>query len=81
MGDGYGPMLVAKQKFNREELPWQERKWRRADAGITENEDYAAFYVDLYQSVRHGAPLVVTPQSVRRTLSVLEKCRAQVPNA
>jgi scyllo-inositol 2-dehydrogenase (NADP+) len=60
------------RRFNREELVWQESNWRK---GSGENPDYRRFYTDVYQSLRHGAPLVITPQSVRRTLSVLERCR------
>jgi predicted dehydrogenase len=62
------------RKFNREELPWREGRWQRSGE---ENADYAAFYVDLYESLRRGAPLVITPESVRHTLSVLERCRDQ----
>jgi len=33
------------------------------------------FYEDLYRTIREGAPLVITPQSVRRVMWVIEKCR------
>jgi scyllo-inositol 2-dehydrogenase (NADP+) len=59
------------RKFNREELIWQEKSWRK---GTEENPDYAQFHIELYESLRRGAPLRITPRSVRRTLSVLEKC-------
>jgi predicted dehydrogenase len=64
---------AAGRKFNREELPWQEGTWSK---GPVESPDYAAFYRDLARSLREGTPLAITPQSVRRTLSVLERCRA-----
>jgi scyllo-inositol 2-dehydrogenase (NADP+) len=62
------------RRFNREDLPWKEQCWAR---GPQENPDYNQFYVDLYESLRRGVPPVVTPQSVRRTLAILERCRAQ----
>jgi scyllo-inositol 2-dehydrogenase (NADP+) len=64
---------AAERRFNREELPWQEQSWRN-DA--PEGRDYEAFYHDLHRHIRGGGELVITPQSVRRTLSVLEQCRA-----
>ncbi len=65
---------AAERKFNREELPWQEEQWTNAQP---EGRDYEQFYEDLHAHLRGVAPLVITPQSVRRTLSVLERCAAQ----
>ena len=64
---------AAGRQFNREELPWQEETWVNE---APEERAYELFYEDLYSSIREGAPLVITPQSVRRILSVLERCRA-----
>ena len=64
----------ADRRLNREVLPWQEASWSKASA---ESEDYAAFYVDLHRCVMQGTAPVITPQSVRRTLAVLEKCRRE----
>ena len=63
---------AADRRFNREELPWQEATWTN---DVPEERAYERFYEDLYRSLRHGEPLVITPESVRRTLSVLERCR------
>jgi predicted dehydrogenase len=61
------------RQWNREDLPWQTASWT---ANMSDrNRDHLAFYEDLHKSIRSGMPLVITPQSVRRTLSVLEKCR------
>jgi predicted dehydrogenase len=62
---------AADRRFNREELPWQEESWTKTG---DENGDYAAFYDELYPAIRAGKPLAITPASVRRTISVLEKC-------
>jgi len=59
------------RRFNSEELPWQEQSWQMRPQ---ERLDYEEFYQDLYESVRNGASLSITPQSVRRTLAVLEQC-------
>ena len=63
---------AAERRFNREALPWQEEQWTN-DA--PEERAYELFYEDLHRHLRGAGPLVITPQSVRRTLSVLEKCR------
>jgi predicted dehydrogenase len=63
---------AADRRFNREELPWQEQTWTN-DA--PKGRDYEEFYEDLHRHLRGAAPLVITPQSVRRTISVLERCR------
>ncbi len=62
--------------YNRDEIHWQERSWRAAEA---DSPGYAAYYRDLYQTIRHGAPLVVTPQSVRRVIWLLDECRRLSP--
>jgi predicted dehydrogenase len=64
---------AADRRFNREELPWQHASWTM---GPDESPDYAMFYEDLYRALRDGEPLHITPQSVRRTLATLERCRS-----
>jgi predicted dehydrogenase len=66
---------AADRKFNREELVWEEEFWSK---GPEQSPDYVNFYGDLYKALRQGAPLAITPQSVRRTLAVLERCREPV---
>jgi predicted dehydrogenase len=64
---------AADRKYPRETLTWQEATWQKSGA---ENADFTAFYEDLYASLRLGAPLAITPESVRRVLAVIEKCRS-----
>jgi len=63
---------AAERRFNREALPWHEHTWTN-DA--PEERAYELFYEDLHRHLCGEGPLVIRPQSVRRTLSVLEKCR------
>ena len=37
------------------------------------------FYSNLYDALLNGAPLVVTPQQVRRQIAVIEKAHKQNP--
>jgi predicted dehydrogenase len=64
---------AAERKFNREELIWHEQRWERPPE---QNPDYRAFYTELHRSLEQGTPPAITPQSVRRTLAVLERCRS-----
>ena len=59
------------RSYNREEIPWKEETW-----GIGENyrSGEFVFYDELYKTLRHGAPLSITPESVRRVMLVIEKC-------
>ena len=36
-------------------------------------------YKDLYTTIRDGAPLAITPESVRRQVEILERCREMSP--
>jgi predicted dehydrogenase len=63
---------AAERKFNREQLIWQERRWEKPPE---RKPAYSAFYTDLHRSLTQGLPPAITPQSVRRTLAVLEQCR------
>jgi len=62
--------------YNREDVPWQEETW---DAGQEHSGGYEMVYLDLYETIRHGKPLAITPESVRRQIAVLEECRRQSP--
>lgn len=59
------------RSYNREVLPWKEETW---DAG-DQNTGNLNFYADVYNSIRNGAPVAITPESVRRQIAILEKCR------
>lgn len=55
----------------REELPWNVKEIVPAGESPTK-----VLYDHLFESIRHGAPLFVTPESVRTQIEVLERCRA-----
>ena len=76
------PPLVLDEKptpdrgYNREELPWEEASF---SPNFNFGRGMVTLYQDLYASIREGAPLVITPESVRRQVAVLEKCRELSP--
>jgi len=64
------------RSYNSEPLPWQEETWEVPnDLAPAE----VRYYLDLYETLRHGAPLVVTPESIRRQIALLEKCHQLSP--
>ncbi|WP_309716755.1 Gfo/Idh/MocA family oxidoreductase [Armatimonas sp.] len=60
------------RSYNREDLVWQS-----ANYDCTESFErlQGSFYTDLWHSVREGAPLSVTPESVRKRIRLLERIR------
>jgi scyllo-inositol 2-dehydrogenase (NADP+) len=60
------------RNYNREELPWHEEACE-LDADFA--GEVRRLYHDLYATIRQGAPLAITPESVRRQVAILEKCR------
>jgi predicted dehydrogenase len=64
------------RSYNRDEIPWQEFSWRAEESDAPGEP---GFYLDLYETIRHGAPLVITPQSVRRVIWLQETCHALSP--
>lgn len=65
------------RSYNREELPWKEESASLADDPPRQSN--VRLYNDLYASLRGGAPLVLTAESIRRQIAVLEKCRELSP--
>ena len=64
------------RSYNHEDVTFTERTWSAAqDKSLGER----AFYPDLRKTLRQGAPLHVTPESVRRQMKVLDLCRAMAP--
>lgn len=60
------------RSYNREELPWHEETCELVgDFGSGVRQ----LYGDIYATIRQGAPLVITPASVRRQMAILGKCR------
>jgi predicted dehydrogenase len=68
------------QAYCAEQLTWHDDSWTvpPAQEGLfaTISE---AFYADLYHSLVDGAPLVITPEQVRRQIMVIEECHRQCP--
>ena len=64
------------RSYNRDELTWQEDSWELDGSAAGA---YTGFYRDLYETIRNGAPLVITPQSVRRVIWLQEECHRLSP--
>jgi len=68
------------REYCREKLPWTERKWTVPKSKSDLFRYMAAeFYKHLYATLTEGAPLVVTPEQVRRQIAVIEECHRQNP--
>ncbi len=67
---------VPDRSYNRDEIHWYEEEWH-AETGV--GESWAGFYLDLYETLRNGAPLAVTPESARRVMWVIEQCHRMCP--
>jgi predicted dehydrogenase len=64
------------RSYNRDELNWREDSWEfTGDV----NDAYRGFYHDLHATIREGAPLAITPESVRRTMWLQEECHRLAP--
>ena len=59
------------RSYNWEEIPWKEETWEVSENYVSGR---LTFYEELYNTLRHGAPLAVTPESVRRVMWVIEEC-------
>ena len=60
--------------YDNEELRWTEQSCDLAEE--TYAESHVRMYRELYLTVREGRPLAITPDSVRRQVALLERCRA-----
>jgi scyllo-inositol 2-dehydrogenase (NADP+) len=69
-----GP-AVDRRYDNDDQLPWQEEL-----IPLPETRGFVEFYDNLAEAIRNGAPLDITPESVRETIAVLETCRMQNPD-
>jgi predicted dehydrogenase len=76
------PPLVLDEKptpdrsYNSEELPWQEEQFEPV---YDFSGDAQRLHRDLYAAIRQGAPLAITPESVRRQIAIFERCRELSP--
>ena len=59
------------RSYNVEEIPWKEESW---SSDVNYRSSGIAFYRKLYETLRHGAPLAVSPEMVRRVMWIVEKC-------
>lgn len=59
---------------NDDVLPWQEES-----LPPTPGRGWVEFYDNLADAIREGAPVAITPESVRDSIAVLETCRRQNP--
>lgn len=66
------------RSYNWEEIPWKEEEWSR-DEYCKPGE--ILFYEELYKTLREGTPLGVTPESVRKVMYIMEKCREYCEDA
>lgn len=64
------------RSYNREVLPWHEETCEIHRDG---QDEVRQLYRDLYGTLRQNAPLMITPESVRRQMAVLEQCRQLSP--
>lgn len=62
--------------YNREELPWHEEK---CDLDRNFVAEMLQLYRDLHATLAGSGPLVITPESVRRQVAILERCRELSP--
>jgi predicted dehydrogenase len=61
------------RSYNWEEIPWKEEIWNMDE---TCKSRELSFYEALYKTIRYGSTLGVTPESARRVIWVIERCRA-----
>ncbi|MCD6291373.1 MAG: Gfo/Idh/MocA family oxidoreductase [Anaerolineae bacterium] len=64
------------RSYNRDEIKWYEEEWSIEDY---QGPDQVGFYLDLYETLRHGAPLAVTPESARRVMWVIQQAMEKCP--
>lgn len=59
-----------------ENIPWQSETWRAID---TPSDGGRRIYIELYRTIKEGGPLAITPESVRRQIALIEKCKTLSP--
>ena len=64
------------RSYNREDIRWYEEEWSIEG---DKHPGHAGFYLDLYDTLRKGKTLAVTPESARRVIWVIEKCHKLCP--
>lgn len=87
LSDNTAPPMVLDTKptdgrtYNQEQLPMTEEIVDLSDDfnSFSQGSGVLGLYRSLYKTIRHGEPLAVTPESVRRQAAVLEECRKICP--
>lgn len=64
------------RSYNSEKILWKEETWKISEDSIPAE---IGFYKDLYDTLRGGKRLGITPESVRWQIDVLEKCHRLCP--
>ncbi len=69
------------RSYNSESYRWKEESFdlHRDPSAAKGMPTGLGFYLDLHQTLRHRAPLAVTPQSVRRQIAIIEKIHRTSP--
>ena len=62
---------VPDRGYNSDEITFIEEAWE-LPKGASGGGDL--FYADLFRTIREGAPLGITPESVRRQIAIIEEC-------
>ncbi len=61
------------RSYNREPLEWHTEEWK--NEGDNDKDLTAKFYQSFARAARDGAPLDITPQSVRQQIAVIERAK------
>lgn len=70
------PKPTEGRTYNSEKLTFQEGHW---EAPKGETPIAVRFYQDLHTSIRDGKPPVVTMESIRRQIAIIDHCRKACP--
>lgn len=65
---------VTERQYAKDTVTWTRHEWTPP---AEQPHAYERYYQDLYQTIRHGQPLVIEPLSVRRLIRTLERCYEQ----
>ena len=64
------------RSYNRDQLEWHEDSWEMSEQ---RGAAFLTFYTDLYETICNGAPLVITPQQIRRVIWLQEEAHRLSP--
>ena len=64
------------RSYNRDALTWHQDAWEYTGSM---DDAYRQYYVDLYATIRAGAPLKITPESIRRVIWLQQACHRLAP--